>query len=70
MDGISTTADKANDIWFATKAGVTKFDGANWINYTCATEKDYMLHNVRAIDIDSKGNIWLGTTYGFIKLEE
>ncbi len=39
------------------------------MNYT---DYDDLLrvHNVRAISIDSKGNKWLGTTYGIVKLED
>ena len=63
------SVDKNNNIWLATEGGVSKFDGANWMNYSCKTQKDHQLHNVRAIDVDSKGDVWLGTSYALVKLE-
>jgi streptogramin lyase len=58
--------DRNNNIWFATEMGVSRFDGTNWLNYISLKELGY---NVRAIAIDSKGIIWLGTSNGILKLE-
>ena len=62
--------DKDNNVWFATEGGVSKFDGEDWINYTNVDERGIWLHNVRAIDFDAKDNVGLGTTNGYVKLEQ
>jgi len=62
--------DKDDNIWFANEAGVSRFDGTNWINYTSANYKENKVYNCRAIAIDSKGNKWIGTSSGVIKLED
>lgn len=62
--------DQDNNIWFGTENGVSKFDGTNWINYASVKEGIYNVSNVRAITIDSKGDKWLGTSDGAIKLED
>lgn len=65
----SCQSDKKNNIWFATESGVSKFDGEHWIKFSYVHEKKFQLHSVRTIDLDTKGNIWLGTTFGFVKQE-
>jgi len=70
-DSINDIAvDQDNNVWFATESGVSKFDGTNWINYTSVKEMQDKVYNVRAIAIDSRGDKWLGTSFGVIKLED
>ncbi|MCK5692733.1 MAG: SpoIIE family protein phosphatase [Bacteroidales bacterium] len=56
-----------NDVyWLGTRAGVARFDGANFINYAAA---DGLAENgVRAICEDRDGRIWFGHTGGGISL--
>ena len=63
-------ADKLGNIWIATNdSGVCKFDGKNWTTYWSINPPNIILcqsclpeNNIDAIDIDSLGNIWVGTT--------
>jgi len=45
-------------MWFGTEAGITKFDGVNWITYT--TDSGLIDNSVHAIKEDIHGNIWVG----------
>lgn len=62
--------DKDDNIWFANESGISRFDGTNWINYSSVNRTESKVYNCRAIAIDSKGNKWIGTSYGVIKLED
>ncbi len=60
---LSLAVDSLNDIWIGTQdAGVSTFDGTNWINYN----KGNGLSNnwVTCIYIDKQGNKWFGTDGG------
>ena len=56
-----------NDVyWLGTRAGVARFDGANFVNFTA---KDGLAENgVRAICEDNDGKIWFGHTGGGLSL--
>lgn len=58
-----TVQDKAGNLWFGTTgAGVYKYDGKSFINFT---EKDGLLSRVVFSIIEDKaGNIWAGTDNG------
>lgn len=50
-------------LWFATGYGLVKFDGTNWVHYTM--ESNGLLdNNLRVIEFDDNGNVWIGTYYG------
>ncbi|HJX72188.1 MAG TPA: two-component regulator propeller domain-containing protein, partial [Bacteroidales bacterium] len=49
---------KDDYIWLGTDAGVARFDGINFINYT--TEHGLAPKGVRTIFEDNSGNIWFG----------
>ncbi len=56
--------DQNDNFWLGTQAGVTRFDGLEFINYTA---EDGMAENgVRAICEDEFGNIWFGHDGGRI----
>ena len=63
------TTDKFNNLWFANEAGVSKFDGSNWVNYDYVTDSQNLVYNVRDPVSDSNSYIWLATTYSVIKLD-
>lgn len=50
--------DSKGNIWFGTEAGITKFDGINWITYTA--DSGLIDNSVHAIKEDAYGNIWVG----------
>lgn len=51
--------DSEGNIWVATFGGLSKFDGAQWVNTTI--ENGLVSDNIRTIAQDLAGNIWLGT---------
>ena len=58
--------DRSNIYWLGTRAGVSSFDGAGFVNYSAV---DGLAENgVRAICEDQNGLIWFGHTGGGISL--
>lgn len=54
--------DNANNKWFATSAGVAKFDGTTWTTFTTA---DGLIDNyVNCIGVDAASHVWAGTDVG------
>lgn len=51
--------DSNKNIWFATNAGVSKYNGHSFVHFT--QKEGLPDNNVRSIFEDSKNNIWLGT---------
>ena len=60
----SIIQDKSGYVWMGTASGVSKFDGAEFINIT--TENGLAENGVRTIFEDSVGNLWFGHTGGKI----
>jgi len=60
----SIIQDRSGYLWMGTASGVSKFDGAKFINIT--TENGLAENGVRAIYEDSVGNLWFGHTGGKI----
>ncbi len=55
-------SDKSGNIWFGTKAGVSKYDGRSFVHYT---EKEGLSNNiVLSMLQDKDGNLWFGTEGG------
>jgi len=77
MDGLpssnmnSIAQDKYGRMWFATRNGVSVYDGITWKNYS---KKDGLYTNeFRAVYSDNKGNVWAAAqlaSYVFIRFEE
>ncbi|MFH0733540.1 MAG: two-component regulator propeller domain-containing protein [bacterium] len=64
---ISIIQDKDGFIWFASEAGVSKYDGVSFQNYN---KLDGLSDDhVRVIFEDSKGNKWFGTNDGITKYD-
>lgn len=60
----SIIQDQNDNFWLGTQAGVTQFDGLEFINYTA--EDGIAENGVRAVLEDSYGNIWFGHEQGKI----
>jgi len=59
----SIAIDPTNNLWFGTwGGGVSKFNGANWTNYSQA-------NYVNVIKPDALGNIWFGTATDLKKFD-
>ncbi len=48
--------DTAGAIWFATRAGISRFDGSRWTSYS--TNEGLLTSSYSNILVDEKGNIW------------
>ena len=53
---LAIATDSAGNIWCGTDAGISRFDGTFWTNYT--TADGLLSNNVRAVVIDSSGSKW------------
>lgn len=60
----SVIQDKEDNYWLGTQAGVSKFDGSEFVNFTA--EDGLAEGGVRAVFEDSSGNIWLGHDGGSV----
>lgn len=56
--------DASNNLWFGTQAGVSKFDGAVWTDYTTANSANLIDDNITAIYCASSGDLWVGSDFG------
>ncbi len=66
---ISLVVDNNGTVWAGTwGAGLARFDGQNWKNFTTAeglpSNHIFMLH------LDREGALWAGTSKGLVKVEE
>ncbi|MBU1099708.1 MAG: hypothetical protein KKA84_04815 [Bacteroidetes bacterium] len=63
---INMIQDPAGYLWFATRGGISKFDGLSFENFT---EEDGLVDNrCTSIILDSDNNIWIGTLGGITKI--
>lgn len=62
-----TLQDENGDLWFATEAGVSRYDGRR---FYALTKKDGLLHNwTHSILKDRKGDLWIGTMKGLCRYD-
>ena len=54
--------DHSGNLWFATPAGVTRYDGLRWRTYT--TDDGLGSNFVQALSLDGSGHVWIGTESG------
>lgn len=54
-----------NMVSFVTDSGITEFDGSNFINYD--TTNGLLTNEIRDIEYDSKGNLWIASLRGLSK---
>ncbi|MGL1885583.1 MAG: ATP-binding protein [Reichenbachiella sp.] len=59
--------DKRGNMWFATYAGLSKYDGTFITTWT--TKELLPDNNITALAEDSNGNIWIGTVNGLVKFD-
>jgi streptogramin lyase len=55
----SATQDGAGNFWFASKEGVSKFDGQHFLNFDKSNGLFYP--NILAVMEDNEGKVWFGT---------
>jgi len=54
--------DRDNVKWFATSGGISSFDDTKWENYNTGNS-GLVTNDVRAVLVDSEGNLWAGSWY-------
>ncbi len=59
---LATTVDHEGNIWFATLAGVSKYNGTSFTNYT--TGNGLISDFTNGLFVDSKKNIWISSFFG------
>lgn len=57
-------------LWFATFAGLVRFDGANFTVFNPATTPDLPSDGVVNLHIDQSGRLWVSTLKGLVWLEK
>ena len=71
-DGLGNTTthaiaqDSTGKMWFATRAGVTSYDGSTWKNYN--TNDGLARRGYAFIEVDEKGHIWALSYEGTLSL--
>jgi ligand-binding sensor domain-containing protein len=59
--------DGDGNVWFATSGGITRYDGAGYVNFTV---EDGLSHDdVWSLLIDREGTIWAGTFGGACRFD-
>jgi hypothetical protein len=63
---INALVKRAGTMWAGTGgSGVFRFDGTNWNNVTLSPGGySYSPNNVKAMTVDTAGNLWVGSEYG------
>ena len=67
------TIDSGNNVWFGFfwGQGISKYDGNNWKHYNTVFDSSKGGIDALSIDLDEKGNLWIGTLYqGLIQFNE
>jgi ligand-binding sensor domain-containing protein len=63
----STAADSCGNIWFATGAGVTRYNGTSYYNYKFYDPNYYNeAVSMSCIAADKKGTVWAGSSSGMV----
>ena len=57
-------------LWFATFAGLVRFDGANFTVFNLATTPELLSDGVVNLHIDRSGRLWVSTLKGLVWLEK
>jgi ligand-binding sensor domain-containing protein len=54
----SFNVDSSGNVWCASIAGLSKFDGQRWTTYNRSNEPSFPCDAVTDIDVDSAGSVW------------
>lgn len=77
LDGLSNNLvldilqDRYGQMWFATKNGLTRFDGSRYTVYTSNPDVPHSLSDnlITSLAEDCNGELWIGTTNGLNKYD-
>ncbi|MBN2597857.1 MAG: response regulator [Marinifilaceae bacterium] len=66
-----TYKDTRGFIWIGTRAGLSRFDGFQFVNYTHTTKDTTTIADnyIENIQEDADGNLWIGTLQGYVVFE-
>src|SRR5436309_1987730 len=65
----SIVVDRRGNKWIVGGAGLTKFDGTNWITYT-QTNSGLPSNITLVVALDTSDNVWIGTSFsGLVKFD-
>ena len=56
--------DTADNVWFGTQNGISKFDGTSWTSFTQNTYPGLIDNNINTILVASDDRVWVGTDFG------
>jgi len=70
-DGVNAIVqDQQGALWFGTDAGLSRFDGTNWISYHQGSGSHTLARNrVLALHVDQLGVLWVGTERGLTRMD-
>lgn len=63
------TVDAADNIWFGTQNGISKFDGTTWTSMDQSTHPGLVDNSITAIFVDKDDVLWVGTDFGVSRLD-
>ncbi len=61
---LDAVQDKQGDMWFATRIGVSRYDGINWESDYAS--KEYRNNMIDRLAVDKSGNIWSVSKFPFL----
>ena len=60
-------ADGSGNVWVATDAGLSRFDGQRWTTFT---EADGLADDlICSVAVDEQGRVWAGSLYGLVRFD-
>ncbi|MBL7183688.1 MAG: transcriptional regulator [Anaerolineae bacterium] len=60
---LAVARDEADNLWFGTEAGLSRYDGTRWQIYR-AVDLGLEQDKVHAVEVGSDGRLWVGTSAG------
>ncbi len=70
-DGVNAIVqDQQGGLWFGTDAGLSRFDGTDWISYRQGNGRYAIIGSrVLALQVDQLGVLWVGTDQGLTRID-